>query len=43
MLPDDVIITLNLDLRARRERDRRRGQAQLSRVLTNRDCLAITD
>ena len=29
MLPDDVIITLNLDLRARRERDRRRQQAQL--------------
>jgi hypothetical protein len=31
MLPDDVIITLNLDLRARRERDRRRQQAQLAR------------
>jgi hypothetical protein len=24
-------------------RDRRRAQAQLSRVLINRDCLAITD
>jgi hypothetical protein len=30
MLPDDVIITLNLDRAARRERDRRR-QAQLAR------------
>jgi hypothetical protein len=31
MLPDDVIITLNLDRTARRERDRRRAQAQLAR------------
>jgi hypothetical protein len=43
MLPDDVVITLSLDRTARSERDRRRGQAQLSHVLINRDCLAITD
>jgi hypothetical protein len=29
LLPDDVVITLNLDRTARRERDRRRQQAQL--------------
>jgi hypothetical protein len=33
LLPDDVIITLNLDRAARRERDRRRAQAQLARPL----------
>jgi hypothetical protein len=43
MLPDDAVITLSLDRVARRERNRRRQQAQLSRVLINRDCLAITD
>jgi hypothetical protein len=31
MLPDDVVITLSLDRTARRERDRRRQQAQLAR------------
>jgi len=31
MPPDDPIITLNLDRIARRERDRRRQQAQLAR------------
>jgi hypothetical protein len=31
MPPDDLIITLNLDRIARRERDRRRQQAQLAR------------
>jgi hypothetical protein len=31
MLPDNVIITLNLDRTAQRERDRRRQQAQLAR------------
>jgi hypothetical protein len=31
LLPDDVIVTLNLDRIARRERDRRRQQAQLAR------------
>jgi hypothetical protein len=31
MPPDDPIITLNLDRIARRERDRRRRQAQLAR------------
>jgi hypothetical protein len=31
LLPDDVIITLNLDRVARLERDRRRQQAQLAR------------
>ena len=31
MLPDDPIITLNLDRIAQRERDRRRQQAQLAR------------
>ena len=30
MIPDDVIITLTLDRTARRERDRRRQQAQLA-------------
>jgi hypothetical protein len=31
MLPDDPVITLSLDRTARRERDRRRAQAQLAR------------
>ena len=31
LLPDDVIVTLNLDRIARRERDRRRQQPQLAR------------
>jgi hypothetical protein len=31
MVPDDPIITLNLDRIARLERDRRRQQAQLAR------------
>jgi hypothetical protein len=43
MVPDEVNVRLTLDCSARLERDRRRGQAQLSRVLINRDCLAITD
>jgi hypothetical protein len=41
LLPDDVRVMLQLDGLAERERHRRR--AQLSRVLINRDCLAITD
>jgi hypothetical protein len=40
MLPDDVIITLNRPARARPPPG---AGAQLSRVLINRDCLAITD
>jgi hypothetical protein len=31
MLPDDPHVVLQLDIRARRERDRRRQQAQLAR------------
>jgi hypothetical protein len=40
MLPDDAVITLSLDRVARRERNRRRQQAQLTKSCTHKSRLS---
>ena len=41
--PDDLHVVLQLDVRARRERDRRRAQAQLSRIAQLDQRIALPD